>query len=205
MSIEAPHSDADLLDLLRITGALRITEMAEAMDVTPTAVRQRLIRMMTQGLIQRESIRAGRGRPLHKYWLTDKGLRQTGTNFNDLAVALWREVRAIPDGELRRSMLRRIAKALAAGYADQIQGDTPAERMRSLGELLAQRRIPASIEETPKAMTLTAHACPYPSLAEQDQGICTMERMMFSELVGQDVHLTQCRLEGGADCRFQAR
>jgi predicted ArsR family transcriptional regulator len=205
MSIEAPHSDADLLDLLRITGALRITEMAEAMEVTPTAVRQRLIRMMTQGLIQREPIRAGRGRPLHKYWLTDKGLRQSGTNFNDLAVALWREVRAIPDGELRRSMLRRVARALAAGYAGQVHGETPAERMRSLGELLSQRRIPASVEETPKSMTLTAHACPYPNLAEQDQGICTVERMMFSELVGQDVHLTQCRLEGGADCRFQAR
>jgi DeoR family transcriptional regulator, suf operon transcriptional repressor len=205
MSIEAPHSDADLLDLLRITGSLRITEMAEALEVTATAVRQRLIRLMGQGMIQREPIRAGRGRPLHKYWLTDKGLRQTGSNFTDLAVVLWREVRSIPDGELRRDMLKRIARALAAGYTDQIQGDTPAERMRSLGELLVQRRIPASIDESTQNMTLTAHACPYPSLAEQDHGVCTMERMLFSELVGQDVHLTHCRLEGDSDCRFQAR
>ena len=31
-----------------------------------------------------------------------------------------------------------------------------------------------------------------------------MEQMMFSELLGQNVELTQCRLQGGSECRFQA-
>ena len=100
--------------------------------------------------------------------------------------------------------MRRIARALAAGYANQIQGDTPAERMQSLADLLAQRRIPVSVEECEQGAVLTEHACPYPKLAEQDQGICNMERMMFSELLGQNVELTQCRLQGGSECRFQA-
>jgi hypothetical protein len=30
-----------------------------------------------------------------------------------------------------------------------------------------------------------------------------MEKMLFSELVGGDLELTQCRLDGGGDCRFQ--
>jgi len=205
MSIESPHSDADLLDLLRITGPLRVTEMANAMEVTATAVRQRLVRMMAQGLIQREAVRAGRGRPRHHYWLTEKGLRLTGSNFADLALALWREVRSTPGGDQRREMLRRVARTLAARYAGQIRGTSPAERMRSLSDLLAQRRIPASVDETPGETTLTTHACPYPSLAEQDHGVCTMEKMLFSELVGKDVELIHCRLEGDGDCRFQAR
>lgn len=49
---------------------------------------------------------------------------------------------------------------------------------------------------------LTALACPYPELAEQDRGICAMERMLFSELVGQDVRLAECRLDGDQCCRF---
>ena len=32
--------------------------------------------------------------------------------------------------------------------------------------------------------TLTAHACPYPKLAEQDRAICKMEEMLFTELLG---------------------
>ena len=30
-----------------------------------------------------------------------------------------------------------------------------------------------------------------------------MEKMLFSELVGDDVQLTQCRLDGGGECQFQ--
>jgi predicted ArsR family transcriptional regulator len=204
MSIECPNSDADLMDLLRIAGPLRVVEMANAMEVTATAIRQRLVRMMSQGLVQREAVRKGRGRPRHHYWLSEKGLRLTGSNFTDLALALWREIRSL-NGDLRADMLRRIAKALAVGYASQIHGDTPGERMESLRQLLEQRRIPVSVEESPTRTTLTAHACPYPSLAEQDHGICTMERMLFSELLGGEVELSHCRLEGGGECQFQVR
>jgi predicted ArsR family transcriptional regulator len=204
MSVQTPTSDAGLLDLLRITGPLGVSELADAMEVTPTAVRQRLVRLLSQQSIQREATRHGRGRPKHRYWLTEKGVRLTGSNFTDLAMTLWREIRQQNDPELRRETLRRIARALALGYADQIKGDTPAERMNSLAELLAQRRIPVSIEQSPQGNpVLTEHACPYPKLAEQDRDVCNMERLMFSELLGKNVELTQCRLQGGAECRFQ--
>jgi predicted ArsR family transcriptional regulator len=176
------------------------------MEVTATAVRQRLVRLLGQTAIQREATRHGRGRPRHRYWLTEKGLRLTGSNFTDLAVTLWQEIRQSSDPELRRETLRRIARALASGYADQIQGETPTERMESLAKLLQQRQIPVSVsvESKDQGAILTEHACPYPKLAEQDQGVCNMERMMFSELLGQNVELTQCRLQGGSECRFQA-
>ena len=204
MSVEAPNSDADLMDLIRIAGSLSVAELSDAMEVTPTAIRQRLTRLQSQSMLEREAIRLGRGRPKHRYWLTDKGLRQTGSNFNDLALALWKEFREVGDESLRRDMLRRISRTLAGQYAGQMQGVTPAERMKSLGELLNQRRIPASVEETPTQPHLTAHACPYPNLAEGDRDVCVMEKMMFSELVGGEVHLTECRLDGGGDCcRFQ--
>ena len=113
MSIESPNSDSDFLDLLRAIGPLSVAELAAAMEVTPTAVRQRLTRMMNQGILQREAQRNGRGRPLHRYTLTDKGLRLTGSNFTDLAMTLWTEIRSIDNPEFRREMLRRIAHAMA--------------------------------------------------------------------------------------------
>lgn len=205
MSVAAPNSDADLMDLLRIAGPLGVSELADAMEVTATAIRQRLTRLMALSMIERETIRRGRGRPRHRYWLTDKGLRQTGSNFADLAMVMWRELRGVGEESVRRELLRRIARALASGYAHQIKGDTPDERIRSLAELLNQRRIPVSVDSSSGGSTLTSHACPYPKLAEEDPSICTMERLMFSELVGDEVRLTSCRLDGGADCRFQTR
>jgi DeoR family transcriptional regulator, suf operon transcriptional repressor len=204
MSTQVPTSDAGLLDLLRISGPLGVSELADAMEVTPTAVRQRLVRLLSQDAIQREATRHGRGRPRHRYWLTEKGVRLTGSNFTDLAVTLWQEIRQSADRELQRETLRRIARALARGYADQIRGSTPAERMKSLAELLSQRRIPVSVESSGEGTVLTEHACPYPKLAEKDQDICKMEKMMFSELLGQNIEMTECRMQGGAECRFQA-
>lgn len=205
MSVECPNSDADLLDLLRIAGPLRITEMAHALAVTPTAIRQRLTRLMAKQLVQREAVRSGRGRPRHNYWLTERGMQLTGSNFTDLAMVLWQEVRAIEDSQLRRDMLRRIVRAMAAGYAARIEGRTAAERMQSLRDLLAERRIPVSVDQQNGRPSLTTHACPYPNLAEKDPSVCTMERLLFSELLGKEVELTRCRLDGASDCRFQAR
>jgi DeoR family transcriptional regulator, suf operon transcriptional repressor len=205
MSVQAPTSDSGLLDLLRITGPLGVSELSDAMEVTPTAVRQRLMRLMARKAIQREATRHGRGRPKHRYWLTDNGLRLTGSNFTDLAVALWQETCQKGDPRLQREFLRRIARAMALGYADQIQGNTPAERIQSLADLLAQRRIPVSVDESHEGTILTQHACPYPKLSEQDPSVCNMERMMYSEVLGQEVEMAECRRQGGSECRFQVR
>ncbi len=205
MSATSTHSDADVLDLLRSTGPMSVSDLAQVLEVTPTAVRQRLMRMMAQALIQRDTIRHGRGRPRHLYHLTDEGVRLTGSNFTDLALALWRAIATIEDHAVRSEMIARVAKVLAEKYADQIQGETTAQRMRSVGELLAKRRIPVSVDDSDGQPVMTAHACPYPSLAEQDRGICQMEKQLFSELLAHDIELTQCRLDGGKGCRFQAK
>lgn len=203
MTLRDPNSDGRLLDLLRAGGPLSVAELAEQTGVTPTAVRQRLMRLMAQGLVQREALRNGRGRPRHVYRLTEQGLRLTGSNFADLALALWREIGLTGDEERRRETVRRVARTLAAEYAGQIQGTTTAERMRSLCELLAKRRIPFSVRNVAHDLVMTAHACPYPKLAEQDRSVCAMEEMLFSELLGQKVELTDCHLNGAEECRFR--
>jgi len=200
----AINSDTDLLDLIRVAGPVSVPELEHAAQVTATAVRQRLGRLVAQSLVRRELDHQGRGRPKYRYSLTEAGLRQAGSDFTDLALALWRELRnEIHDEASRRDALRRIARAMAVGYQGRIRGATPAERLESLGQLLNERRIPASVETTANHPTLTAHACPYPRLAEEDPNVCLMEKMLFSELVGGDLSLTQCRLHGGTACQFQ--
>lgn len=203
MSQVAATAEDALLEMLRIRGPLGVTEMAQELEVTPTAVRQRLARMMASGLVEREAVRAGRGRPSHRYYLTQKGLRLTGSNFADLALALWREVRLIEDREVRQALLMRVIKTLAADYARHIEGENTAERMESLTKLLRQRRVPFEVGENCQMPVLTAYACPYPELADEDRSICIFEKMLFSELLQQDVDVAQCRLDGCSSCRFE--
>jgi DeoR family transcriptional regulator, suf operon transcriptional repressor len=200
----AESSDVGILDLLRKAGPLGVTELARATQVTATAVRQRLVRLMAQGLIERHLSRSSRGRPSHRYELTGKGRRQSGANFVDLALALWKEVRAIEDLEVRRGLLQRIARTMAEMYGAQITGSTTAERMREVSGLFAERNVPFDVDQSGPLPVLTALACPYPELAEKDRGICALERMMFAELVGSGLRLTNCRLDGDTCCRFES-
>ena len=197
-------SDVTILDILRKAESLSVAQLAEAMGVTGTAVRQRLIRLMDQGHVERREFRGSRGRPSHRYELTESGQRQTGANFADLAIALWEEIRSIKDAEVRRGLLQRIAHRVAASYSSRVTGDSLEKKMESICELFEEREVPFEVDTSGRLPVLTALACPYPELAERDRSICSMERMMFSELVGENLRLTSCRLDGGRCCTFEA-
>ena len=203
MSTVTETSDSQLLDLLRLHGALSVTEMASHMEVTATAVRQRLTRLMGQGLVQREASKAGRGRPSHHYSITEKARRQAGTNFADLALVMWDEIRAIKDPDVRRGLLSRMANNLAERYRGDVAGATLVARMDAVKELFEQRGIGMTVDRTGPLPVLTALSCPYPDLAEKDRSICALENMLFSELLATRVHLAECRLDGHACCRFE--
>lgn len=196
-------SDVMILDLLRKQGPMSVAQLARVTGVTATAVRQRLNRLRGELLIERVLLRSGRGRPSHRYSLTEKGRRQTGSNFADLAVALWNEVREIKDAEVRRGLLQRLAKRMAAVYAGRVRGETVRERMDALRQVFDERDVTFSIDAQGQLPVLTALDCPYPELAEKDRSVCAMERMMLSELLGENLRLSECRLDGGACCTFE--
>ena len=102
MSTVCETSDAQVLELLRRQGAMSIAQLVEAQQVTANAVRQRLNRLMGQGLIERRAEKSGRGRPGHVYQLTTKAQQQSPNNFGDLATVLWQELRNVRDPEIRR-------------------------------------------------------------------------------------------------------
>jgi len=161
---------------------------------------------MAQGHIDRETSRAGRGRPSHRYVLTNKGRRKTGANFADLAMALWQEIRAIKDSEVRSGLIQRIARRLADTYADRVTGDTLDAKLQALADVFNERRVPFVVEPAGASNplpVLTALACPYPELAEQDRSVCAMERMLFAEVLGENVRLSKCRLDGDNCCSFE--
>lgn len=210
-------SDITILDLLRRTSEATVTELADSMQVTATAIRQRLQRLMLQGLVVRTDRRQSRGRPTHGYRLTPAGRRKAGENFADLAMALWDEVRSIDDDAIRHRLIEGIAKRLARMYSRQIHGESLQDRMASIAALFGERQIPVAVEaETtqheganrdssePRSVgpILSVLACPYPDLSSGDDSICVMERTLLSELVGTPLELGECTLAGGNCCRF---
>jgi DeoR family suf operon transcriptional repressor len=200
-------ADSAVVDLLRVKDALGVGDLATALGVTATAVRQRLDRLMKTGIVERAAVGGRRGRPSHAYTLTATGRRLGGDNFHDLALVLWREIRGVRDPQVRRGLLGRIGSGLAAMHKADVRGDSVVDRLRGVAGILGERDIACTVDVAdrtggPALPVLTSYACPYPDLAEEDRGICAAERLMIEELVGESVRLSECRLDGGACCRF---
>jgi predicted ArsR family transcriptional regulator len=202
MSAQTETSDRHMLDFIRQHGAVTVSALIAEMGVTATAVRQRIHRLTAEGLIERKTERKGRGRPNHRYSLTEKGERTSGNNFADMASVLWEEIKAVEDPAVRRGLLKRIADRFVEKYRDDVAGDTLAERMRALAGVMEEREIPFTVDESKGLPVLSAVACPYPELAKADRGVCTMEKLMLSEILGENVRLSECRLDGATCCTF---
>jgi predicted ArsR family transcriptional regulator len=137
------------------------------------------------------------------YRVTDKGLRQLGDNYGDLALILWREIRNIPDASVRQAITNRIRDALVSRLGRFGEGALN-ERVRRLGDSLLSRGYDVEIEADGSLPILRENNCPYQELAEEDRGICGLEREVFQQALGTEVKLTHCCLDGHHCCEFEA-
>lgn len=198
--------DQAVLELLRRYSGLSVQKMTEQLQVTATAVRQRLERLVEMDLVAREKVSVGRGRPQYRYSLTAMGTRYAGASYADLASALWDEVRSMPNPHQRARILRKVAKKMGAGLKNAIPvcGNI-AEKLDATVSELNRRKVAAEVDESGELPILEVHSCPYPELAEGDETrqLCEIEQEMISEAIGHSVQLDCCRLDGHDSCQFR--
>ncbi|MFG0261822.1 MAG: helix-turn-helix transcriptional regulator, partial [Novipirellula sp. JB048] len=138
--------DRELLVAMRSGDAFGIGDLTQRLGVTATAVRQRVERLLAAGLLEREKLVAGRGRPTYQYRLTLRGHRRAGANPSELAEAMWQEILAVPDPQVRAQLLTSVARRLGRQFAAQVArgdgGDPSFEsRMKRLSAMLTDRQI----------------------------------------------------------------
>ncbi len=211
-TVEAPVADGvrpidqAVLDLLRRNEGMTVQELIDRLEVTATAVRQRLDRLVQVDMIERRKVVAGRGRPQFRYYLTQLGMRYASASYSGLALALWQEVMDLPSQAMRQRILRRVGRRMGLELKGQLPDDASLrERVAAVAEMLSQHRVPAGVDQAGELPVLQVHACPYPELSKLDgqRSLCELEQEMLSEAVGQPMHLDACRLDGHAMCQYR--
>lgn len=199
--------DHEFLEQLQRRGASTVQELCDEFGVTATAVRQRLGRLQSAALVEREAVRAGRGRPHHRYRVADAGRRLLGDNYDDLAVILWRELQNIEDPSVRQHIMRRVREALVQRYGQEVDPQlTLRDRLEQLKGALNRNGFSVEVDEDESAglPILRETSCPYLELAENDPDICQLERTVFEQVLSASLTVTSRCLEGHGCCEFQA-
>lgn len=203
MRILVEPGDELFLQQMHRIGHCSIQELCAAAGVTATAVRQRLNRLQSQGLVSRETVRQGRGRPHHAYVVTELGLRQLGDNYSELALLLWNEMSQLEDVQVREGILSRLKGAFARRYGANVSGRTFDERLMQLTDSLSQRGFRVEVGQRDGLPILRENNCPYHELAATDGEICALEQDVFEQVLGVPLVLSQCCRDGHSCCEFQ--
>lgn len=196
-------NDRQFLERLHRLAPATVQEVCADLGVTATAVRQRLARLHERGLVTRETVRHGRGRPHHAYTVTDSGLRELGDNYADLALILWREIRGIEEPDVRHRLLGRVRDAMVTQFSRVPQHVPLPERIDGLRNALDERGYDVEVDHSGLLPVLRENNCPYLELAETDSAICELEHAVFEKVLGTELTLTQCCLDGHRCCEFQ--
>lgn len=202
MKVSVEQSDDQFLQQLHQAGGGTVQELCEAAGVTATAVRQRLSRLQHLGLIERQTVRAGRGRPHHAYRVTDAGQQKLGDNYTELALLLWDELHGIEETAVRERVTNRIREALVQRYGSSVRGASLVERFGELKTSLVDHGFRVEVDAQGQLPVLRETNCPYHELALRDSSICELEQQVFEQVLGTPLKLASCCRDGHSCCEF---
>jgi predicted ArsR family transcriptional regulator len=183
-----------------------VTELVRQTGVTRTAVVEQLNELMEAGFVERTCQRLpGRGRPRHVYSATDAALLLLFVGNQRLLVpSIWQAVYEVGGERLKQQVLDRVSLEMAEHYKRQIDGRTPAERLRQFSEVLAQQGDVVEIDEKADGrLVLSKRSCGFYSMFEPSRVVCCVDEAMTSRVVGAPVVRTACRHDGAPCCRFE--
>lgn len=199
----------ELLLRLRHDGPSSPEALATTLGVSRTGVLQQLHALEAAGLVRREAVRHGVGRPRHVYDVTDAAQDLFPTNYANLASGLLEAVRAIGGDDLvggvfeerRRSARERFGRRLA----DRLPPGAPLiDRARELAVIQDEQGYLAEVVVgADGVIRLVERNCAIHRVAADHGGACQAELELFRELLGADVERETHIAAGDRCCSYR--
>lgn len=186
-------------------GPITAGELAELLEVTPTAIRRHLDALVAEGqLSERDTHREHhgerrRGRPARAYVVTDAGHSRLRSDYDDLAADLLAFLAEQGGDEAVQAYSRRRA-AVIADSLDLPDAGTVAERTEALATALNGKGFATSTRPLGAGVQLCQGHCPVQHVAEQFPALCEAETEMFSQVLGVHVQRLASLAHGDHVC-----
>jgi predicted ArsR family transcriptional regulator len=191
-----------ILRSLQRHGERSIKELAEALGVTATAVREPLAALKAEGYVTERSERRGAGRPHSLFRLTAKAQSAFAREYDVLVNLLLREIMEQVGHDRADEILTRVGERLAQRYGGPLPDASLKERIVALHSSLEEKGIPAEV--APGGEGLQLFACPYYDIVQEHPAVCAMEQHMLEQLLEHKIILEQTIRDGHSCCRFAA-
>jgi len=177
--------------------------------VSRTGVLQQLHALETAGLVSRQAVRHGVGRPRHVYDVTDAAQDLFPTNYDGLASGLLAAIRAIGGEELVDGVFderRRITRdRIRQRMADRLSPGAPlVDRARELAVIQdEQGYLAETVVSADGVIRLVERNCAIHRVAADNGVACQAELDLFREILGPDVQRESHIAAGDRCCTYR--
>lgn len=191
--------------LLLEQGPISAVAVAEALGLSPAAVRRHLDALVADGeAYTREAPRLGhrgRGRPAKLFLLTEAGRSRFGHAYDDLAISALRFLAETGGEQAVRAFAERRMGTLVDRHRAAITSvEDPAGRAQALAVALTREGYAASTRSVGAGEQLCQHHCPVAHVAAEFPQLCEVETAAFAALLGTHVQRLATIANGDAAC-----
>jgi len=176
-----------------------VEELAQALDLTHTAVRAHLAALERDGLVQQRSERRGSGKPSSVYDLAPAAEDLFPKSYGQLLDQLLEVLPGRMTPEEVETLLREVGRRMAAQWKIppgelRMRLEAAVEVLNELGGLMER-------ETGGETLWIRGYRCPFAAVVLEHPEVCHLAETLVTELVGVPVQ-EQCERTGPVPCRF---
>lgn len=189
--------------LLGTRTGLSIDTIAEKLEISRNAVKQHMVTLEKDQLIQAGGFNLTKGRPSRRYVLTDQGINQFTKQYSWFCNLLISELKEEMGSDALSALMQRMGRKIADSLAFQFKDQDAAEKVQTLSAILQHLGYQATVKQQDGVMTINAINCVFHDLAQKHTELCDFDRSLIRTLLDNPVEQIECMAKQGCACRFK--
>ncbi|MBV8246180.1 MAG: helix-turn-helix domain-containing protein [Candidatus Eremiobacteraeota bacterium] len=189
---------------LRSRRSASAADLASAFGLSPNAIRQQLVILERDGLVEERSVRRGPTKPTHEFSLTADGEKLFPQHYDKMLGAVLREIREQNGSDAVGKIFAGIAERINAKNRERFNGKDAEGRLAEITTLLRSNGVDAEYSLIDGRYALREHNCPYGDIPKEHPEVCSVIHHVLDATVGEHVQ-TESLATGGSECRFEVK
>lgn len=197
-----------ILLCIKMKGEATLALIADDLGITKEGVRQHLVKLSEEGLIDTLNKSDGVGRPTTYYSLTEKALARFPDSHAQLTVDLLRSVKNLLGENALDLLIGDREKQTYSRYEHELSKYKGIkEKLERLAGLRSEEGYMAEWKESDGALYLIENHCPICAAATECQGFCRAELRNFQQLLGAGYAVTRTQhiITDGTKCVYKIK
>ena len=186
---------------LRERGSASAADLAAVFGLSPNAIRQQLVLLERDGLVEERSVRRGPTKPTIEFSLTPAADKLFPQQYDKMLAAVLREVRELHGSDAVDAVFSGIARRASDAAKERVTATQPEARVAQLADVLREKGVRVDYSLIDGGFALSEHNCPYADVVSEHPEVCSVIHQVIDDTIGPHEQ-TESLATGGKECRF---